>query len=141
MTTQFDLEESGKLREQTEEELAALDKLEALVGYFHGTVSDGRPYWAYLLIKPSKYKEFYELTTARKPLVPTDYGTIIASGYDAAPPPEVVKEMREKYDFDNNYETKIKEEAEKQQKVFLDKKEEDRMKNIINMLQKKEDPK
>jgi hypothetical protein len=136
MTSPLNFDNSGKVKVSTDEELAVADETSVILGYINGTLADGRPYYAYVAITPSKYREFYELTAARKPLTIEDYGSIIMFGYDNAPPPEVVEKMRTDYGFDENYGQKLQQDAGKQQKIFLDKKEADRLKDIVAMLSK-----
>jgi hypothetical protein len=136
MSSPLNFDASGKVQASTEEELAVADETTVILGYINGTLADGRPYYAYVAITPSKYREFYELTAARQPLTIEDYGSIIMFGYDYAPPPEVVEKMHTDYGFDENYGQKLRQDAEKQQKVFLDKKEADRLKDIVAMMTK-----
>lgn len=134
MSSPLNFDSSGKVKASTEEELAIADETSVILGYINGTLADGRPYYAYVAITPSKYREFYELTAARTPLTIEDYGFIIMFGYDYAPPPEVVEKMRNDYGFDENYGQKLKQDAEAQQKVFLDKQEASRLKDIVGKM-------
>src|SRR5579884_2861923 len=111
---------TAQLVPPTAEELLEADKSTIILGYVDG-MSDGQPFWAYVAIKPSKYAEFHAKTSARQHLIIEDYGTIIASGYDLAPPAEVVQEMKEKYGADARLGEALKQEAIRQQKAFVDK--------------------
>jgi hypothetical protein len=85
--TSIAFEASGKVRCSSTEELAEADKETAILGYVHGTMEDGRPYWAYVAIIPSKYREFHALTAARKAMVIGNYGTVVAAGFESRPQP------------------------------------------------------
>jgi hypothetical protein len=137
--TSIEFEASGKVKRPSGEELAQADEEMAVLSYVHGTMEDGRPYYAYVAIKPSRYREFHALTAARKAMVIGDYGTVIAAGFESEPPPEVVKEMREAYGFDDQYEGKLKQEALKQQQAFFEEQEKTRIDDIVRKLKRKSD--
>ena len=130
---------SGKVKPSSPEELAEADKNTYILCYVHGTMEeDGRPYYAYVAIVPSKYREFHALTAARKTMVIGDYGTVVAADFEFEPPPEVVEEMRHVYGFDDQLETKLRNEALKQQQAFFEKQEVKRIDDIVAMLKKKQ---
>jgi len=129
-------EDSGKVVKPSIEELLAADNDSAIIAYTDGIAEDGRPYYAYIAVKPSMYEEFHALTSARKPIVLEDYGTILAGDYAASAPPSVKQAMRETYGFDENFIEKIKENIMKMGKVFFEKKEDNRIMDIVGMLQK-----
>ena len=133
--TVFNFEPSGKLKLPSQEELLKADNDAAILTYSHGTM-DGNPYWAYVAVKPSKYREFSRRSAARESLVFKDYGTVLAGGFAASPPAEVVREMQEKYGADPAYEDKLVAEANKQQDAFVAKREEKRIMDIVTMLKK-----
>jgi hypothetical protein len=119
------------------QELSAADEAEqAVLAYTHGNLSDGRPYYAYVAVKPSKYAAFYAATAERRRMRIGDYGTVIKGGLEITPPPEVIKEMRVRYGFDDQYEEKLKEQALKQQKDFVVRREELRIENAVAMLKR-----
>jgi hypothetical protein len=135
MATQLAFDKTGKLQEPTAEQLAEGDKNSAVLSYIHGK-SQGKPFWAYVAVKPSKYKEFHELNCAKKRYAIEDYGIIVASGEGEKPPESIIKEMRDRYGFKDNFGEELKQEAIRQNKIFFDKKEAERLKDIITMLQK-----
>ena len=118
MTT-FRFDKSGAPVLPSDEELATLDKEEAILAYTDGMMEDGRPYYAYVAVTPSMYPEFYAKTCARESLSLGDYGTIIACGFEESPSESVVAEMREQFGFDEGYETKLLQEAKEQQLLFM----------------------
>lgn len=138
MMTSFDFESSGKLQLPSQGELLSADEDSAILAYSHGTVEDGRDYWAYIAIKPSLYRSFYKLSAARQTLALDEYGTVLAAGFTKEPPPEVRHEMKEKYGADPHYEDKLVAEANRQQDVFVKHQEEKRMADIVTMLKMKQ---
>jgi hypothetical protein len=135
--TSIAFEASGRVKCHSAEELAEADKEMAILGYVHGTMEDGRPYYAYVAIKPSKYKEFHALTTARKAMVIGHYGTVVAAGLQSEPPPAIAKKMRDVYGFDEQYEAKLKQEALREKEKFFENQEKVRLDDIVAMLKNK----
>jgi len=134
MMPRFDFDACGKLSVPTNAELQKSDADTCIIAYSSGTTGDGRPYYAYTAVPPSKYRAFYELSSARKSIVLNDFGKIISAGFEAAPPAEVVREMRDRYGFDENYEHKISEEIRRQRRQSGEKQEEKRLLNIVAMM-------
>ena len=64
--------------------------------------------------------------------------TIVAAGFEASPPADVVRMMRDVYGFDEHYLDKLKQEVANQGKVFYEKKEQARLDNIVSMLKKQQ---
>jgi len=133
----MDFETSGKVKKPSAEQLLAADPQASILACTTGIMDDGQPYYAYIAVKPSMYEEFYALTSARQPLVLGDYGTVIAAGFGTQPPPEVAREMREQYGFDEHYLEKLQAEVNRQGKIFHEKKEEERLTGIVEMLKEK----
>ena len=134
--TKFTFDESGKIIQPSAEELAAADEEIDIITYTKFTTLDGSPYYAFLAVKPSKYKEYSDMVVSKQPMNLSDYGKILASGYAAKPPDEVIEEMHERYGYLEKYEGKLVEEAKKQQKVFHDKKEATKLLDIVALLKK-----
>jgi hypothetical protein len=134
--TEFVFDTSGRVQQPSPEALAQADEDLAILGFVHGAMEDGRPYYAYVAIKPSQFREFHALTTAKKAMVIGEYGTVIAAGFEFEPPPEVVQEMRDVYGFDDQYEAKLKREAIRQQAAFFANQEKARIDDIVAMLKK-----
>ena len=137
MTTVFQFEPSGKIKLPSDEELTKLDGDNAILAYTSGVMQDGRPYYAYVAVRPSLYKKFRQLTAACQSMILSEYGEVIEAGIAAAPPPEVVQKMKDQYGCDPAYEDNLVKEALKQQAVFVQKKEDDRIGDIVNMLKKR----
>lgn len=129
---------SGELMPPTAEELVDADKDTAILCYTNGQLEDGRNYYAYIAVKPSKYQQFKKLTDARMGLTLGEYGEIIAGDFEASPPPAVVAEMREKYGFDENFAEKVIQKFRREQTVFMEQKEKKRLDDIVAMLKKKQ---
>ena len=135
--TAFDFEPSGKMKLPSLQELLNADQDTAILAYSYGML-DGAPYWAYVAVKPSKYHEFYRRANAKESFLLSDYGTVLASGMSGSPPPEVVREMHEKYGADPTYENKLIADANKQQDGFVATREQKRIRDIVTMLKKKQ---
>ena len=133
----YNFDSSGKLARASHEELKQADATAAIIAYTTGTMADGRPYYAYLSVKPSKYREFYELSSARQSIVLNDYGKIIVSGFAASPPNDVVRFMADKYGYNDNYEQAVKAEVTRQRAELGVKKEEQRLLDIVAMIKSK----
>ncbi len=133
----YSFESSGKLSTPSTEELQKADDSSAIIAYTNGVTEDGRPYYAYMAVKPSRYREFYELTSARKAIVLNDFGNIIEGGFEESPPANIVQRMRNEYGFDENYEKAIKEEVSRQRGKFTAAQEEKRLMDIVAMMKAK----
>jgi hypothetical protein len=100
---------SGKIVLPATEELEEEDGQTAILTYVSGSLDDGTSYYAYIAVKPSKYMEFYSLTAERIPIENLlDYGVIVSEGFQEEPSPAVLREMRERYGFDDQWEEKLK---------------------------------
>lgn len=132
VTHQF--ESSGKLKLPSAEAIASADRDTAIVCYTNGTLNDGRFYYAYVAVKPGKYLEFHELTSARKSIVLGEFGEILAAGFEPSPPDGVVKRMREEYGYDEQFAQRLKDEVVKQRGSFSKAQEEKRLMDIVAML-------
>jgi len=61
--------------------------------------SDGLPYWSYALIDEAKLAAFKKaLATGR--IHVQDFGKVLVWGEGAEPPPHVVQELKDKYDYE-----------------------------------------
>jgi len=72
-----------------------------------GHIEDGKPYYAYAIIPPSKYLAFKE-AEKHGDYDLADYGEIIAHGHGAEPSAEVKKEIEEKYGANHEFEDELK---------------------------------
>jgi len=136
-STTFQFQASGKIKLPPDEELTKLDGDNAILAYTSGKMQDGRPYYAYIAVRPSLYKKFRQLTAARQTIILRDYGEVLEAGFASSPPPEIVQKMKDQYGCDPDYEDNLVKEALKQQAVFVQKKEDDRINDIVNMLKKR----
>jgi len=127
-------DESGKLKPPTAEELAEADRDTAILCYTTGVLDDGRPYYAYIAVTPSRYSEFMQKTKARYVMVLGEYGTVIAAGFETEAPAEVKQEMRDKYGFDEEYQEKLIQRVRAEQDTFMKAKEDKRIMDIVAML-------
>ena len=129
---------SGELIPPTAEELAEEDNDSAILCYTDGMMEDGRPYYAYVAVKPSKYLEFKAITDRGGGMTIADYGEVIAGDFEAKPPITVVTEMRDKYGFDEKFVEKVVRRIRLEQDKFMEQKEKKRLDDIVAMLKKKQ---
>lgn len=137
MSYRFD--PSGKLQEPTEDELrsADADPGAAVIVLDDGVLPDGSPYWLYIAVRPSKYKEFLRLVRSRAPLCFADYGTVLRYGFESEVPAGVQEEMGRQYGCDDAFMAKVATEVKAAQQLFLRQQEEKRLTDIVAMLKKK----
>ena len=68
----------------------------------YGMLENGRPFWVFVAIKPSKYKDF--LTAQKEGTLDlrqfTPFGEIIISGEGKSPPDDVTIKVAEMYQTD-----------------------------------------
>ncbi len=133
----FSFDHTGALALPDTNALLKADEDSAVVVYVCGVVDDGRPYYAYIAVKPSLYPEFARLSAAQAEITPEAYGIILASGFAAEAPAEVIADMRHTYGFDETYLEKLRQGVIFQYHCFLKEKEDKRLSGIIAQLQKK----
>ena len=83
-----------------------LEKADEEIGILHmcaGQTADGRDFYAYVNMQPSRYLEYIEATERGDAVVLSEYGEIIESGFGAVPPESVQKAMNEKYQADQTF--------------------------------------
>lgn len=133
MTYQFDA--SGRLRPLTEAELAArdADPKSAVIVRIIGTLDSGGPFWLYLAVKPSKYKEFMQREGSIRY---ADYGTVLRYGFEKGVPAAVTEEMKQCHGCDDGFLAAVIGEAKAAQAKFLKQQEGQRLNDIVAMLKK-----
>lgn len=85
---------------------AMADLLCTLLVRCSGVRENGKPFWAYLCIKPSMAASFKEARESDN-FVLEDYGTVIEWGEGAEIPADVQRRMKEQYGADPGYEGKL----------------------------------
>jgi tetratricopeptide (TPR) repeat protein len=138
LSASFSFHKAGNMKMPTKAELLEADEDTSIVSFSHGTMADGRPYWAYIAVKPSKYREFSRRSAARETLVLRDYGEVLEAGYGKEVPAAVQQKMKEKYNLDENYAENLTKEANKAQDFFVEQREAQRIADIVEMLKKKQ---
>ncbi|MBL1147326.1 MAG: hypothetical protein HND56_09300 [Pseudomonadota bacterium] len=88
------------------------DEKYGLIEFCNGRDQNGRLYWAYLTLFPSKYREFKARAAAGESFHLLDYGEELASGWGKHPPEHVKKELEEKYGL--NHKTSLEDDVRKQ---------------------------
>jgi hypothetical protein len=134
----FAFNNDGTLKMPTAEELAKADEEESILAYTNGTTVEGTPFYVYIAVRPSKYAEFYDACVNKQPINNIEeYGEVIASGYEANPPADVVKQMREEYGFNEKFLDEMEKEALKQQGEFVKQRDDKRINDAVAMLKEK----
>jgi len=134
----FHLENSGRLKILTDAELAASEGDSVVIVYNRGKLEDGSPYWLYIAVKPSKYREYVEKTSKHEMITFSDYGEIIKYGYEESVPDDIRIEMEREYGCNENYLDTLTKKLRAEQVAFLNKKEDKRITDIVAMLKKKQ---
>lgn len=70
-------------------------------------LSDGKPFWAYVAMFPTRYKEYYTKVTEGQPVDLTEYGEVLVKGWGEEPPEEIRRQMVDEYGFDDGFEAAI----------------------------------
>lgn len=133
----YQFEESGKLKSLTSEELVEADKEPPIIVLNTGTLDDGTHYWAYMALKPSRYKEFMKASEKGKILRLGEYGDIIRCGLDEKVPHAVKAKMKRLYGCDDDCMAKLTEDIQKAQKEFMKKQQDKRIDDALVLLKNK----
>ncbi len=134
---QFNFEASGKLKKPTSEELIKLDENNAILAYTSGSMPDGRSFYAYVAVIPSKYFSFMEATAKRTEMVLEEFGEVLEAGFEPSPADDVRQYMREKFGFDEEYERKLMFDLAQEQSNFVKQQQENRIADGLAILLKK----
>ncbi|MGE0753545.1 MAG: hypothetical protein AB7L92_00100 [Alphaproteobacteria bacterium] len=137
---QVEFNKNNKIKSSSENALKHADAHASIIAFTNGTTESGRPYYAYIAVKPSKYREFCERTEAREAIRLTDYGKLVVYGYESTPPAEVKQHMRKKFGFDDEYEKRLRQELHRQREKHSIDKEEQRLMDIVAMMKSKKKP-
>lgn len=86
--------------------LKEADKEGGILELCSGVTKEGRRYYAYLSVLPSRYAEYIKMLGTGTVFRLADYGEILRTGWGGGPPEEVKREMQEKFGFDHDFETK-----------------------------------
>ena len=130
---------TGKLNPPPADELAKLDDTAAVLSYMTGQMPDGRPYYAFVAVLPSRYIEFHNKTKDRAPLVLGEYGVVLKAGFEEKAPPDVVEYMHQEYGYNEKYESILARKLDAERKAYFKQQQEDRIQNALAMLIKKRD--
>jgi len=133
----FTFDSSGTLKEPTAAEVAAADSDSAIIVLNRGKLDDGAPYWAYIAVKPSRYREFIKATEERRRVLLEEYGAFLHYGYGEDVPESVREEMKSSYGFDENYVDNLTKKVKDARAAFFKQQENQRIDDIVTMLKKK----
>ena len=130
---------TGDVLAPSQEEFGSMDAEYSVLTYTTGVMDDGKPYYAYIAVTPSKYVEFHSRIKSNESMILGDYGVVILSDFLPEAPTDVKEHMRKEYGFSENYETILKQSVDEERKVFFKKEEDNRIQNALQMLIKKRD--
>ena len=85
----------------------AIDGNVEVIVLVQGNVSDGRAFWAYVSMPPSRYSAFKALEAANQGYRLEEWGTILRHGFESAPPLDVKVEMHDAYGADDAFEANV----------------------------------
>ncbi len=74
------------------------DSLSRIVMLAYGSMENGKPYWCYVAVKPTRYTEFQDALRADYSLYNFEsdgYGEVVVSGEGVTPPQEVTARVAE----------------------------------------------
>ena len=100
----------------SEKELLEADKKTGLVHLMCGKTGDGKDFYAYINVLPSRYEDFLLISRAREQMNLSEFGEILESGFGREPPAEVRRMMEDKYQVDHDFMAHLQQEVERQQK-------------------------
>ena len=78
------------------------DHVARVVMLVYGLMSNSKPFWCFVAVKPTRYKELQELVASKKfdlrAYESDGFGEIIVSGEGVTPPNDVVKTVAKMFD-------------------------------------------
>ncbi len=104
--------------EQSLSSQSVADLLCTIMLLCHARHPDGKPFWAYLCIKPSMAKAFRDARDSGAFNL-EDYGTIIEWGDGAEVPEDTRKRMERDYGVKHDYEEQLQKAVENLQNKYL----------------------
>ena len=116
------------------DDLSETDKIYGIICLSKGTLASGLPYYAYIVVKPSKFVEFYRLSAERKTIDLDDYGEVLAFATKAEPSKAVVSRMKNVYGFDERFQAVLFAELNRAGTRLDGDAEESRVMNVVAML-------
>lgn len=130
----FAFHKNGTLEPPPQAALEAADDDTLIITYTTGKLADGRPYYAFISVKPSRYKAFNDAMKSKKPVCLKDYGDILACDFTEQPSAEVISHMHKAYGYNDNFMPKLQDELTKQRLAYNAMQEEIRLGDIVKKL-------
>lgn len=127
----------GTMSPPSADELADADATTVVVALVTGTDPDGRDFYAFVAVRPSRYREFHTLTTAGSRIVLSDFGAVLASGSGGEPTDEVRAEINRRYGYDVALVEKLTGEVEAERRAHGAAAEAARVMDIVQKLKSK----
>jgi hypothetical protein len=135
MEYQFDA--FGNLKTNTLQEIATMESdSDAVIVFDHGSTDDGRPWWAYIAVRPSRYDEYLLARKGHQAILLSDYGTVLKYGFNAEVPLTAKEEMKERYGFDEHFRENLLRDIQQAREAFL-KQRDNEISDIVKRLKHK----
>lgn len=80
----------------TPDEWQLVDEKVGMLQYIDGE-HEGKDYWAYIVVRLSKYEEYCYLVSEKQDIDLSDFGEIIEEGFGKEPPLEVKERIEREY--------------------------------------------
>lgn len=99
---------------------AQLQEADGRLGIVHvisGKDANGKDFYAYVSVRPSRYEEFILISRAGEEMDVAEFGNVLESGFGREPSPEIRRHMEEKYGVDHHFLTNLQKEIVRHQKA------------------------
>lgn len=137
MQYQYQFDSFGNLKARSAQELSALeDASDAVIVLSQGIASDGRPYWAYIAVRPSRYADYMRAAKAHETVIFSDYGAILQYGFAKEVPLSIKAQIKRRYGFDENFKENLVKDINQAREAFL-KQRDGKINEIVDKLRHK----
>jgi hypothetical protein len=80
------------------------------VNLISGKTGKGEDFYAYVSILPSRYEDFTLISRAGEQMDIKEFGEVLLKGFGKKPPPEIRRQMEERYGVDHSFLTNLQKE-------------------------------
>jgi hypothetical protein len=137
MQYQYQFDSFGNLKTRSMQELASIeDDSNAVIVLSQRTARDGRPYWAYIAVRPSRYADYMRAAKAHETVIFSDYGTVLQYGFDKEVPVAIKTMIKRRYGFDENFKDNLVRDINQAREAFL-KQRDSKINDIVGKLKNK----
>ena len=134
MSAEYQFNSFGYVKTGTQEELAALETdSDAVIVLDRGVTDGNRSYWAYIAIRPSLYSRYVRAVKAGETILFSDFGKILAYGFDKDVPSAIKEKKKQTYGCDDSFEENLANAISQARDAFLEQKK-NRINNILGQL-------